>query len=121
MSSVRLKKDHGGHKAGATISVPFGVGQTMVAGGIGEYPTPAVPPPAPAVATPTAVDRHVAEIARLNTLHAANLRDVREEAAGQIKEATDAHATALAKATADLDAANKTITDLQAQLKVKPK
>lgn len=39
MSSIYLKKDHAGNKAGTIISVPFGVGKSLIAKGVGEYPT----------------------------------------------------------------------------------
>ena len=44
MSSIKLKKDHEGQKAGTVVSVPFGKGQTMIAHGIGDWydSTPAV-------------------------------------------------------------------------------
>lgn len=114
MSSIRLKKDHGAHKAGATISVPFGVGQTMLRDGVGEYPpVAAVVPKAPAVPPPA--DRHAAEVARLRAHYEASLKDVRDDAAAEAKKQAAAHAAELGKARAELDAANKQITELTAK------
>lgn len=107
MSSVLLKQDHDGKKAGTVVSVPFGVGQSMVAGGIGEYP--ASPPTiAPAAPAPTAADRYAAEVAKLKAAHAA-----------AVAEAGKAHADEMTKLKAELDAANKVAADLQTQLKSK--
>jgi len=55
MSSMRILKDHGEHKRGAVISVPFAIGKEMIAAGVAEYlhggkkpaPVPIVVIPAP--------------------------------------------------------------------------
>lgn len=39
MSSILLKKDHNGQKAGTVISVPFLVGKELLKKGIGVYPS----------------------------------------------------------------------------------
>lgn len=39
MSSIYLKKDYDGQKAGTIISVPFGVGKSLIKSGVGDYPT----------------------------------------------------------------------------------
>lgn len=38
MSSIKLKKDHNGAKAGEIISVPYFVGKQLITKGIGIYP-----------------------------------------------------------------------------------
>lgn len=47
MSTVKLKKPHGGHKAGETISVSYAQGRDMVARGEAEYPGAEAPKAAP--------------------------------------------------------------------------
>ena len=37
MSTVRMKRDDGGRKAGQCYSVPFLVGKQMIAAGVAEY------------------------------------------------------------------------------------
>lgn len=57
MSSIVLKQDHGGHKAGAVISVPYVDGKKLIADGIGEYlegPKPGEPKPGKAPTSPHA-------------------------------------------------------------------
>lgn len=54
MSSIRLKKEHDGHKPGAVISVPWLRGKELVAGGVAVYanqpePVKAEPVKAPPV------------------------------------------------------------------------
>lgn len=46
MSSIRLKKEYDGNKAGSVVSVSFIQGRELIAKGIGEY---ASTPPAPIV------------------------------------------------------------------------
>lgn len=119
MSSIRLLKDEPNRGLrGDIISVPFGVGQRMIADGVGEYPQAApVAPAAPAVAATSLADRHADEIKRLNALHAEAIKDVKEEATAQMRKMAKDHDATTAKLQADLDAANKTIAELNAKAK----
>lgn len=118
MSTVRLLKDCDRGKKGEAVSVPFGTGREMVAAGVGEYP-PAAPAASgrPNVAVPTVAERHAGELARLNALHAQALKDVREDAEAEAKKALKVYADETAKLKAELDAAHKTIAELNAAAK----
>lgn len=122
MSTVRITADNVPQgKKGEVVSVPYGVGQTLVAGKLAEYP-PSLPVyagkkrPAPTPPTVAGVsERYAADITRLNEKHARDLKDVRDEAKKAAKDAAEAHAAAVAKLTADLDAANALIAELNAK------
>jgi hypothetical protein len=117
VSTIRLLKDDARGKKGEVVSVPFGVGQTMVAAKVGEYPAAPKPAPAPAAAATPPAERHAQEIARLNALHAAALAEVKEEAAAEAKRAAKEHAAEVAKLKADLDAAQALIAEQNAKKK----
>ena len=44
MSSILLQKDHGDHKKGETISVPFFIGRALISKGVGVYLNKGTPP-----------------------------------------------------------------------------
>jgi hypothetical protein len=117
MSSVILKKPRGEHKPGALISVPFGVGQIMVANGEAEFPKQSAIPQSQNVAVPTIGQRHAEEIKRLNAVHAAAVQDLREEAEAARKKAEKEHAEEVELLKSELDAAHKTIAELNAKAK----
>lgn len=117
MSTIILKKPYNGYSAGAKISVPFGVGLNLVRDEIGVYPEQPVQQVSvmPEVSSPA--ERHAAEIGRLNQSHAAAVKDLKEHHAQELVKIDKAHAAELSKLQAELDAANKTITDLQTKPK----
>lgn len=115
MSTVKLKKDRGTDKAGAVISVPFGVGQTLVANGEAEYPKPAATSATVNAPAPSVANVHAQEIARLNALHANAVRDLREQHEDEAKKAAKEHEAAVKKLTAELELAHATIADLNAK------
>lgn len=116
MSTVRLLKDDPRGKRGDVVSAPFGIARDMVAAGLAEYPpVPAGPPRA--ASAPAAPDRHAAEIVRLNDQHLRAVAEVRAAADAAAEAAKKAHAGELAALRAELEAANKAVTDLQAKLK----
>lgn len=115
MSTVKLKKDRGNDKAGAVVSVPFGVGQSLVESGLAEYPKQVAPPVVVRPAVMPEAERHAAEITRLNALHATNIAELREAAADAAKKTAKEHEAAMKKLVADLDAANATIAELQSK------
>lgn len=123
MSSVRIIiDDHPRGKKGEIVSVPFGVGKQMIAAGLAEYPLAKSALAAPAVATATPpAERHAAEIARLNAAHTKAMDDVKAEAIEEMKRLQKEHDNEARKLHADLDAAHKQITDLQAQAKAQAK
>jgi hypothetical protein len=114
MSSIRLLQDHEKGKRGQVVSVPFGVGQNMVAQGIGEYPTPGAPPaPRPtgdidkmkteAVAAMKSQEQaHQADLAsqthRMEQAHAAQVAELKE-AHRVVSEELDAARQQLAQKT----------------------
>ncbi len=115
MSSIRLLKDHAKGSKGQTVSVPFGLGVELVASGIGEYPPAVKPVPKMPNVGLTAADRYAADIARLNTYHAAAIKEVKDEADEMLKLAQKEHAAEIASIKAELEAANRVITELNAK------
>lgn len=114
MSTIRLKKDWGKHTAKSVISAPFTVAADLIRQGLAELAQDPVPVAIAKPAAATEADRHAAEIARLNALRTSDLAALREEHAEAVKKLGKEHEAAVKKLAADLDTANATITELQA-------
>ncbi len=117
MSSIRLLKDDARGKKGEVVSVPFAVGKEMLARGVGEYPRPAAPAEPKAMpVSESAAARHEADIKRLNALHASDVQAVRDECREAMRKDEARHQEEVAALQGDLDAARKTITELQGKI-----
>lgn len=117
MATVILKKPRGEHKAGASISVPFVLGQELVAKGEAEYPKREAVAKSSAPATVSPAERHSQEIDRLNDVHARAISELKAQHAEAVGSIEKSHGEALAKLTAELEAAQKTIAELNAKKK----
>jgi hypothetical protein len=117
MSTIHLLKDGKLGKAGAVVSVPYGVGKDLVKIGLAAYPTPEPTVSARRPSPVSPAERHEIEVRRLTEAHAAEVAQIRDEAAGLLAEAERSHAAEVAKLQADLEAANARVTELQTKKK----